>query len=128
MGGVCGCADPKSLVSMAGPATGQRRGLRDGGGRGAGPCAWPDARASATTEGEDRALNYQQMFRSVGLVVINKTTFARRTGVDEPACRARIVAVKPKAEIISLSSRTRDNLSARTDLLPHLRDRARNDR
>lgn len=79
----------------------------------------------STTEGEDKPLKYPHMFRAVGIVVINKMDLAPHVGFDEAACRANILSVNPKAEIISLSARTGDNLQAWTDRLTALLDGAR---
>lgn len=79
----------------------------------------------STTEGEDKPLKYPHMFRAVGIVVINKTDLAPHVGFDEAACRANILAVNPKAEIISLSARTGDNLPAWTERLLALLDEAK---
>jgi hydrogenase nickel incorporation protein HypB len=69
----------------------------------------------STTEGEDKPLKYPHMFRAVGIVIINKLDLAPHTGFDEAACRANILTVNPQAEIISLSARTGENLSAWTE-------------
>jgi hydrogenase nickel incorporation protein HypB len=79
----------------------------------------------STTEGEDKPLKYPHMFRAVSIVVINKMDLAPLVGFDEAACRANILTVNPKAEIISLSARTGDNLQAWTDRLSALLDEPR---
>jgi hydrogenase nickel incorporation protein HypB len=66
----------------------------------------------STTEGEDKPLKYPHMFRAVGLVVINKMDLAPHVDFDEATCRANILAVNPKAEIIGLSARTGQNMEA----------------
>lgn len=71
----------------------------------------------STTEGEDKPLKYPHMFRAVSIVLINKMDLAPHVGFDDAACRANILAVNPKAEIIGLSARTGANLSAWTDRL-----------
>ncbi|MBY0362118.1 MAG: hydrogenase nickel incorporation protein HypB [Phreatobacter sp.] len=68
----------------------------------------------STTEGEDKPLKYPHMFRAVQIVIINKIDLARHIDFDEAACRANVLAVNPKAEIISLSARTGENMSTWT--------------
>jgi hydrogenase nickel incorporation protein HypB len=74
----------------------------------------------STTEGEDKPLKYPHMFRAVSIVLINKMDLAKHVEFDEATCRANIAAVNPKAEIISVSARTGENMAAWTDRLQAL--------
>lgn len=79
----------------------------------------------STPEGEDKPLKYPHMFRAVRIVVINKMDLAPHVGFDEAACRANIATVNPEAEIIGVSARTGQNMTAWTDRLLTLLEAAR---
>jgi hydrogenase nickel incorporation protein HypB len=60
----------------------------------------------SVTEGEDKPLKYPVMFRSAGLVVINKIDLMPYLDFDLDAFRRNLTAVNPAAETIEVSART----------------------
>ncbi len=71
----------------------------------------------STTEGEDKPLKYPHMFRAVSIVIINKMDLAQHVGFDEATCRKNIASINPKADIITLSARTGENMAEWTNRL-----------
>ncbi len=64
------------------------------------------------TEGEEKPLKYPVMFRSAGLVVINKMDLLPYLGFDLDLFLANLRAVNPAAAIIQASARTGDGVDA----------------
>ena len=60
----------------------------------------------AITEGEDKPLKYPVMFRSVSVVVVNKTDLAPYLDFDMDLFRRNLTAVNPQAEVVEVSART----------------------
>ena len=71
----------------------------------------------STTEGEDKPLKYQHMFRASELVVINKLDIAKVVEFDEEVCRHNIALVNPNAKVISISAKTGENFQRWLDIL-----------
>lgn len=76
----------------------------------------------STTEGEDKPLKYPHMFRAVEMVLINKMDLAQYVDFDEAACRENIRKINPRAEILSLSAKTGQNLEAWITRLMQIRE------
>ena len=66
----------------------------------------------AITEGEDKPLKYPVMFRSVAVVVVNKTDLAPYLDFDMDQFRTNLTAVNPQAQVIELSARTGEGMDA----------------
>jgi hydrogenase nickel incorporation protein HypB len=66
----------------------------------------------AITEGEDQPLKYPVMFRSVGIVVVNKMDLAPYLDFDMDLFRRNLTAVNPQAEVVEVSARTGDGVDA----------------
>ncbi len=66
----------------------------------------------AITEGEDKPLKYPVMFRSVGVVVVNKMDLAPYLDFDMDLFRRNLTAVNPQAEVVELSARTGEGVEA----------------
>jgi hydrogenase nickel incorporation protein HypB len=62
------------------------------------------------TEGEDKPLKYPVMFRSCGLVVVNKMDLLPYLGFDLDLFLANLRAVNPAAAVIQASARTGDGV------------------
>lgn len=60
----------------------------------------------AITEGEDKPLKYPVMFRSVGVVVVNKMDLAPYLDFDMALFRSNLAQVNPTARLIETSART----------------------
>ncbi len=60
----------------------------------------------SVTEGEDKPLKYPVIFREADLVLITKNDLAAAVEFDRTAAEANIQQVAPKAQILSLSSKT----------------------
>jgi hydrogenase nickel incorporation protein HypB len=71
----------------------------------------------STTEGEDKPLKYPKMFKIADLVVINKTDLAEVVGFDRQQALANIRLVNPQAQLLELSARTGQGMSAWYELL-----------
>jgi hydrogenase nickel incorporation protein HypB len=78
-----------------------------------------DARAMvyAVTEGEEKPLKYPVMFRSCGLVVVNKVDLLPYLDFDMGAFLGNLRKVNPKAEVLPVSARTGDGVTAWCDWL-----------
>jgi len=71
----------------------------------------------STTEGEDKPLKYPQMFKTADLVIINKTDLAEAVGFDRAQALSNIRLVNPQAQVLELSARTGQGMSAWYELL-----------
>ncbi len=67
---------------------------------------------SAVTEGEDKPLKYPVMFRSVQLVVVNKTDLLPHLDVDLELFERNVRRVSPAATLLQVSARTGAGLDA----------------
>jgi hydrogenase nickel incorporation protein HypB len=63
-------------------------------------------------EGDDKPLKYPLMFRTVDVVVINKTDYLELADFDRAAFRERVRRLNPRAEVLELSCRTGDGVEA----------------
>lgn len=66
----------------------------------------------SVTEGEDKPLKYPVMFRSVDLVLLNKIDLVPHLDVDVGLYEAHIREVNPTAQIMPVSARTGEGMSA----------------
>ncbi|MEJ2579924.1 MAG: hydrogenase nickel incorporation protein HypB [Kineosporiaceae bacterium] len=66
----------------------------------------------AVTEGEDKPLKYPVMFRSVDVVVMNKTDLLPHLDVDLDLFEKNLRAVNPRARLLPLSARTGEGVDA----------------
>lgn len=64
----------------------------------------------SVTEGEDKPLKYPVMFRSVDVVLLNKTDLVPHLDVDVDSYIERIRQVNPTATILPVSARTGDGM------------------
>ncbi len=69
------------------------------------------AMVASVTEGEDKPLKYPVMFRSVDVVIINKTDLLPHLDFDLDAFLGNIRAVNPTAEVILTSARSGEGLA-----------------
>jgi hydrogenase nickel incorporation protein HypB len=78
-----------------------------------------DARAMvyAITEGEEKPLKYPVMFRSCGLVVVNKVDLLPYLGFDMDGFLDNLRKVNPAAEVMLVSARTGEGIDAWCDWL-----------
>ncbi len=78
-----------------------------------------DARAMvyAITEGEEKPLKYPVMFRSCGLVVVNKVDLLPFLGFDMDGFLGNLKKVNPAAEVMLVSARTGEGVGAWCDWL-----------
>ena len=78
-----------------------------------------DARAMvyAITEGEEKPLKYPVMFRSCGLVVVNKVDLLPYLGFDMAGFRDNLRKVNPAAEVMLVSARTGEGIDGWCDWL-----------
>ena len=78
-----------------------------------------DARAMvyAITEGEEKPLKYPVMFRSCGLVVVNKVDLLPYLGFDMDGFLGNLRKVNPAAEVMLVSARTGEGIDAWCDWL-----------
>ena len=78
-----------------------------------------DARAMvyAVTEGEDKPLKYPVMFRSCGLVVVNKVDLLPYLDFDMDEFLGNLRKVNPAAEVLPVSARTGEGVTAWCDWL-----------
>jgi hydrogenase nickel incorporation protein HypB len=60
----------------------------------------------AITEGEEKPLKYPVMFRSVGVVLVNKMDLLPHLDFDLDLFRANLARVNPAAEVFEVSART----------------------
>ncbi|MDP9116737.1 MAG: hydrogenase nickel incorporation protein HypB [Actinomycetota bacterium] len=79
----------------------------------------------AITEGEEKPLKYPVMFRSVELVVINKTDLLPHLDFDLDLFRANLAKVNPGVATLEVSARSGDGVVAWCDWLRHTVDSAR---
>ncbi|CAM2853011.1 hydrogenase accessory protein HypB [Mycobacterium intermedium] len=66
----------------------------------------------SVTEGEDKPLKYPVMFRSVDVVLLNKTDLVPHLDVDVDSYIERIRQVNPTATILPVSARTGDGMKS----------------
>jgi hydrogenase nickel incorporation protein HypB len=66
----------------------------------------------AITEGEEKPLKYPVMFRSCGLVVINKVDLLPHLGFDMDGFLDNLRKVNPAAEVMFVSARTGEGIDA----------------
>jgi hydrogenase nickel incorporation protein HypB len=66
----------------------------------------------SVTEGEDKPLKYPTIFNSADLAVLTKSDLARAVEFDLGAARRNIQAVRPGMDILTLSSKTGEGMSA----------------
>jgi hydrogenase nickel incorporation protein HypB len=80
-----------------------------------------DARAMvyAVTEGEEKPLKYPVMFRSCGLVVVNKVDLLPYLDFDMDGFLGNLRKVNPEAEVLPVSARTGEGVAAWCDWLQH---------
>jgi hydrogenase nickel incorporation protein HypB len=64
----------------------------------------------AITEGEDKPLKYPVMFRSVGVVLVNKTDLLPHLDFDLDLFRRNLARVNPAVRVFEVSARTGDGL------------------
>ncbi|OHV56462.1 MULTISPECIES: hydrogenase nickel incorporation protein HypB [unclassified Pseudofrankia] len=76
---------------------------------------------TAVTEGEDKPAKYPRMFASADLVLINKCDLLPHVDFDAAACERHIRLASPRAEVMVLSARTGEGLSAWYGWLRHRR-------
>ena len=78
-----------------------------------------DARAMvyAVTEGEEKPLKYPVMFRSCGLVVVNKVDLLPYLDFDMDAFLGNLRKVNPAAVVLPVSARTGEGVAAWCDWL-----------
>lgn len=71
----------------------------------------------SVTEGEDKPLKYPVMFRSVDVVLLNKIDLIPHLDADVDTYIARVREVNPSAQILPVSARTGEGMSAWFDWL-----------
>lgn len=71
----------------------------------------------AITEGEEKPLKYPVMFRSCGLVVVNKVDLLPYLGFDMDGFLGNLRQVNPAAEVLLVSARTGEGVDAWCDWL-----------
>ncbi len=71
----------------------------------------------SVTEGEDKPLKYPVMFRSCGLVVVNKVDLLPYLGFDMGGFLDNLRKVNPAAEVMLVSARTGEGVDAWCDWL-----------
>jgi len=64
------------------------------------------------TEGEDKPLKYPDMFRTADLVILAKSDLIPYLDVDLAAYEANILRIAPRADILTLSSKSGEGLDA----------------
>jgi hydrogenase nickel incorporation protein HypB len=79
----------------------------------------------SVTEGEDKPLKYPTIFNSADVAVITKSDLAHAVEFDEPAARRNIQAVRPGMEVLKLSSKTGEGMTAYLEFLEGRRVRSR---
>jgi len=84
-----------------------------------------DAKAMvcSVTEGEDKPLKYPLMFRTCGLVVVNKIDLLPHLDYDMDKLLHNIRSVNPDAEIMEVSARTGEGVEGFRDWLVRAADR-----
>lgn len=71
----------------------------------------------STTEGEDKPLKYPPIFKSAHLVLLTKVDVADALGFDRQVAVENIRRIAPQAQIIELSSRSGEGMTAWYDYL-----------
>lgn len=66
-------------------------------------------------EGDDKPLKYPLIYEKCGLVLINKIDTLAYFDFDQEACKERILARNPHAEIIPISAKTGENVDKAAD-------------
>ena len=64
------------------------------------------------TEGEDKPVKYPHIFRAASLAILNKTDLSPHLDFDLDRAIANVRAVNPTAQILQLSARTGDGMTA----------------
>ena len=84
-----------------------------------------DAKAMvcSVTEGEDKPLKYPLMFRTCGLVVVNKIDLLPHLDYDIEKLHHNIRSVNPDAEVMEVSARTGEGVEGFRDWLVRAADR-----
>ena len=85
---------------------------------GYGPCR-AVAMVYAVTEGEEKPLKYPVMFRSCGLIVVNKVDLLPYLDFDMDGFLGNLRKVNPEAEVLPVSARTGEGVAAWCDWLQH---------
>jgi hydrogenase nickel incorporation protein HypB len=67
---------------------------------------------TAVTEGEDKPLKYPTMFKTADVVVVTKIDISEVCGCESSLLRENIAKIAPQANIVELSARTGQGLSA----------------
>jgi hydrogenase nickel incorporation protein HypB len=68
-------------------------------------------------KGEDKPIKYPVMFKSADLVIITKTDLLQYFDFDIQKAKNYVKEVNPRADIITLSSKTKENLDKRLKYL-----------
>ena len=71
----------------------------------------------STTEGADKPLKYPHMFRRSDLVLVNKLDLIEHVDFSLDECTANVRRVNPRAELLAVSARRGDGLTAFYDWL-----------
>ena len=79
----------------------------------------------SVTEGDDKPLKYPHMFRAADLMILNKTDLLPHVDFDPELAIAHAREVNPDIEILQVSARTGDGLSAWYEWLRRERDTVR---
>jgi hydrogenase nickel incorporation protein HypB len=66
----------------------------------------------SVTEGEDKPLKYPTLFKSAGVVIVNKIDIAEAVGFNREAALSAIRRVAPQAIIMETSARTGEGMDA----------------
>jgi hydrogenase nickel incorporation protein HypB len=71
----------------------------------------------SVTEGVDKPLKYPHMFAAADLVVINKIDLLPYVDFDVALCARHVASVNPRAEVLTLSATTGDDMTSWYDWL-----------
>ena len=66
----------------------------------------------SVTEGEDKPLKYPDMFAAADLMLLNKSDLLPHLDFDVAACMAAALRVNPRLQILTVSARTGEGLTA----------------
>ena len=66
----------------------------------------------SVTEGEDKPLKYPDMFAAANLMLLNKADLLPYVDFDMTACMANALRVNPRLQILTVSARTGEGLTA----------------
>jgi hydrogenase nickel incorporation protein HypB len=78
------------------------------------------------TDGEDKPIKYPHMFRNCDLVLLNKIDLAPYLDVDTQVIKQHIATLNPNAQVIELSAKTGEGMSAWLDWLKHQQSHTQN--